>query len=580
MNVFVNYFLEVNIGIVFFYTIYWLFLRNENQFSFKRSFLLGSLIASLLFPLLSIGNVTPFIPTISQAVPATWLPEIVVYGNGITPSADSHEGTFGWTWIYYLYAGIAIILLVLFLIRIASLISLFKKSRHYTWKTYTIAESDEINGIFSFFNFIFLNPADTLEEDDKQEILRHEEVHIQRLHSIDTILIQLVGIVFWFNPIIKFYKKSLVQLHEFEADARSVKDHDHDVDRYCHLLAKVALQNNGYVLANHFTNSFTFKRIEMMKTMRTNIKNWKIVTLAATLPLFFLAVACQDQIVSEINDTTISQVAELPAAVKADIAIWEARNPDGKYTYVEGSDDEIREKLSKYTTHSILNTYPFPDRGVTGLLLRDLSVLDLKDQEELFMIVEDPARPKEGIQKFQEQLSAQIQYPEDAKKKGIEGKVFVEFVVEKDGSITDPLIQQGVNESLNSEALRVVRLSPAWNPAKQRGKAVKQRMVLPITFSLGNQQGGANVSLESPIEGSKQTMKVTGRLMEENGDRYMVGQVFNSDGKPTAGMNIVLEGTHQGTVSDRDGTYKLKVNKSKGSIVFTFIGYKTERISF
>lgn len=578
MNVFVNYFLEANIGLIFFYTIYWLFLRKENQFSFKRSFLLSSLLASLLFPLLSIGEVAPFVPRLSHAVPVTWLPEMVVYGNGTTQAIGSHEVNFGWTWIYYLYAGIAIILLALFFIRIASLISLFKKSQHYTWKRYTIAESDKVKGIFSFFSVIFFNPKQQLGDDDKEEILRHEEVHIQRLHSLDTMLVQLIGIAFWFNPIVKFYKKSLVQLHEFEADARSVEDHD--VDRYCHLLAKVALQNNGYVLANHFTNSFTLKRITMMRTIRTKIKNWKVIALAATLPIFLLAVACQDQIVSEIIDSTITQVAEFPPEVKMDVTKWEAKQPGGKYNYVEGSTEEIREKISTYTTYAILNTYPYPDRGVTGLLLKDISKYDLKDNKEVFTVVEDPARPKEGIQKYQEQLSAQIQYPEEAKKKGIEGRVYVEFVVEKDGTITNAHVQQGEDESLNKEALRVVSLSPAWNPSSQRGKAVKQRMVLPITFSLGNQQGGANVSFEAPTEGTKQKMKVSGRLIEENGDRYLVGLVLNSDGEPTAGMNIVLEGTHQGTVSDRDGTYKLKVNESNGSVVFTFIGFDTERISF
>jgi len=578
MNAFVNYFLEANIGLLFFYTIYWMFLRNENQFTFKRSFLLGALIASLLFPLLSIGDVAPFVPTISHAVPTSWLPEVVVYGNVTAPALDKPEVTFSWTWIYYVYTGIATVLLVLFLIRIASLISLFKKSQLYKWKSYTIAESDKIKGIFSFFNVIFFNPKQQLGDDDKQEILRHEEVHIQRLHSLDTLLIQLIGIVFWFNPIVRFYKKSLVQLHEFEADARSVKDHD--VDRYCHLLAKVALQNNGYVLANHFTNSFTLKRITMMKTIRTKIKNWKVLALATTLPLFFLAVACQDQIVSEISDSTISQLAEFPPEAKADIAIWEAKQPGGKYNYVEGSTEEMREKLNKYTHHAILNTYTYPDREVTGLLLKDLSSFELKDSKEVFTFVEDPAKPKEGIQKYQEQLAAQIKYPEEAKEKGIEGKVYIEFVVDKDGTITDPRVQKGADESLNKEALRVVSLSQPWSPGRQRGKAVKQRMVLPITFSLRNQNTDAIVSFDPPTEGAKETMKVTGQLVEENGDRYMVGQVLNSDGKPTAGMNIVLEGTNKGTVSDRDGTYRLKVNESSGRLTFSFIGYETEHISF
>ena len=188
----------------------------------------------------------------------------------------------------------------------------------------------------------------------------------------------------------------------------------------------------------------------------------------------------------------------------------------------------MREKLNKYTHHAILNTYTYPDREVTGLLLKDLSSFELKDSKEVFTFVEDPAKPKEGIQKYQEQLAAQIKYPEEAKEKGIEGKVYIEFVVDKDGTITDPRVQKGADESLNKEALRVVSLSQPWSPGRQRGKAVKQRMVLPITFSLRNQNTDAIVSFDPPTEGAKETMKVTGQLVEENGDRYMVGQVLNS----------------------------------------------------
>ncbi|MEQ8424459.1 MAG: M56 family metallopeptidase, partial [Cyclobacteriaceae bacterium] len=354
MSVFVNYFLEANIGLVFFYMINWLLLRKENQFSVKRAFLVGSLIASLLFPLFSIGNSTAFIPSISKAVPATWLPEMIVYGNGAPEMSAEGEFTIGWTFLSYLYLIAAAIFTLLFLFRIVSLIKLFKHSRHYTWKTYTIAESSKVQGIFSFFNFIFFNPVNHLSALDKQEILRHEEVHIQRLHSLDIMLIELIGIIFWLNPIILGYKKSLVQLHEFEADARSVKDHDED--RYCHVLAKVALQNNGYVLANHFTNSFTLKRITMIKTIRTKIRSWKILALAAALPLFFLAVACQDQIANELANSTISQVSAFPPEAKADMAIWLKKYPGSIFNYVEGSDAELKKKLHSYSnTQAILN---------------------------------------------------------------------------------------------------------------------------------------------------------------------------------------------------------------------------------
>jgi protein TonB len=76
-------------------------------------------------------------------------------------------------------------------------------------------------------------------------------------------------------------------------------------------------------------------------------------------------------------------------------------------------------------------------------------------------------------------------YPKAAREKGIEGKVFIEFTIQEDGTLTDHKILKGVAEDLNQEALRVLQSAPRWTPGKVKGKAVKQRMVMPISFSLG-----------------------------------------------------------------------------------------------
>jgi hypothetical protein len=85
MNTIVNYLIEANLGLVFFFIIYKLVLQNENQFTFKRTFLLGSIIASLLFPLFTIQTLVPIIPTLSNTTAVQWLPEVIVYANGTTP---------------------------------------------------------------------------------------------------------------------------------------------------------------------------------------------------------------------------------------------------------------------------------------------------------------------------------------------------------------------------------------------------------------------------------------------------------------------------------------------------------------
>ena len=108
-----------------------------------------------------------------------------------------------------------------------------------------------------------------------------------------------------------------------------------------------------------------------------------------------------------------------------------------------------------------------------------------EEVDEIFTIVEEPATPKGGMAAFYKYVNDKIKYPPQARRMSIEGRVFVEFVVNKDGSISDVKAVKGIGGGCDEEAVRVVQSCPSWSPGKQRGKAVKQRMVLPITFRLG-----------------------------------------------------------------------------------------------
>jgi protein TonB len=108
-----------------------------------------------------------------------------------------------------------------------------------------------------------------------------------------------------------------------------------------------------------------------------------------------------------------------------------------------------------------------------------------EEVDEIFTIVEESAAPKGGMAAFYKYVGDKMKYPAQARRMGIEGRVFVEFVINKDGSITDVKAVKGIGAGCDEEAVRVVQSAPAWTPGKQRGKAVKQRMVLPITFKLG-----------------------------------------------------------------------------------------------
>ena len=105
--------------------------------------------------------------------------------------------------------------------------------------------------------------------------------------------------------------------------------------------------------------------------------------------------------------------------------------------------------------------------------------------QEIFEIVEESAEPTGGYAAFYKYVKKNIKYPNQAKRMGVEGKVYVQFVVDTDGSITDVKAIRGIGAGCDEEATRILQGSPKWKPGKQRGRAVKQRIVLPINFKLG-----------------------------------------------------------------------------------------------
>jgi protein TonB len=109
-----------------------------------------------------------------------------------------------------------------------------------------------------------------------------------------------------------------------------------------------------------------------------------------------------------------------------------------------------------------------------------------EEADQIFVIVEENAQPKGGLSEFYQYVSTNIKYPAQARRLNVEGRVYVEFIVGKDGKISDAIAVKGIGAGCDEEAVRIIIAAPSWNPAKQRGKPVRQRMVLPITFKLAS----------------------------------------------------------------------------------------------
>jgi protein TonB len=108
----------------------------------------------------------------------------------------------------------------------------------------------------------------------------------------------------------------------------------------------------------------------------------------------------------------------------------------------------------------------------------------VSDNDAVFLVVEEPPTYPGGHEKMSEFISQNMKYPEKARKENAQGTVFVEFIVEKNGTVSEAAVLKGVSKECDEEALRVVKILSPWNPGKQSGKAVRVKFVLPIKFKL------------------------------------------------------------------------------------------------
>ena len=104
--------------------------------------------------------------------------------------------------------------------------------------------------------------------------------------------------------------------------------------------------------------------------------------------------------------------------------------------------------------------------------------------DEIFTIVEQQPAPVGGMQAFYQYVGENMKYPNTASRMNVQGRVFVQFVVEKDGRLTDIKVVKGIGSGCDEEAVRVISSAPKWIPGKQRGRPVRVRMILPIVFKL------------------------------------------------------------------------------------------------
>jgi protein TonB len=145
---------------------------------------------------------------------------------------------------------------------------------------------------------------------------------------------------------------------------------------------------------------------------------------------------------------------------------------------IEVPDDETLEKqIEPIIDFGINSSYP---ENIAAILKEEPK----EEAEPIVDFAEESAAPKDGVSVFYKYVADKIKYPAQARRMGIEGRVFVQFIIGRDGSVSEVKAIKGIGAGCDEEAVRIIKGSPAWNPGRQGGRTVKQRMVLPITFRL------------------------------------------------------------------------------------------------
>ena len=597
MHPLIIYLIQVNLALVLFYLLYAFLFKRDTFLHLRRFYFISSIIFSLLYPLLvvpGLSDVFNFMKDEPKVVEATVFFEAPTM-QMIIEQPEEAVRSFNIPWeqvISIIYIAVTLFFISRFLWQLISIFRMRVKSKK------TIVSGVDVYDLrtditpFSFFEMIFIN-TEMHTEEELNQIIIHEHTHVKERHSLDIMLIEVLLLFSWCNPFVWFFKREMAMNLEYLADKGVLREGVDSRDYQYHLL-RLTYHETAVQIVNNFNVSQLKQRIMMMN--KTKSSSLKLAKYLLMLPMSFILIAA-NSVYAGVNEQNVDE----PPPIKKEVT------------------------------------------------------------EEIFVVVEEQPEYPGGVDAMMKFLGDSVRYPVEAKEKGIQGRVIVNFVVNKNGSIDDVNIVRGVDTSIDAEAVRVIESMPKWKPGKQRGKEVNVRYTLPVVFRLNTpmdsdddtSERGAKVIIdelmanpadmsvtgsiqqtlvfpggednfmryiadnirypviaqENGVQGlvtatlsfrsngyiggvkakpdsgdeallSKEVIRVLTEMQDwEKGPLFLVsGKVNDNNSNPIQGASIVLKGTNTGTITDSNGNFQLNVPSNNGSIVISFVGYKTEEL--
>jgi TonB family protein len=426
------------------YSFFRLIMRKETFFKLSRIALLFIVLASVIIPFISLPqSIHPIVPItfepifqsnsiIEEPVQPNEVPSAIQYSvpasNTIQPMVFSTK-----TIVLFVYLTGVFISLLLFLYSIGSVFLLIRKSRKTDLNgIHLMIVNDDIPA-FSFRQYILISQHDY--DTNSEAILTHELSHIRQGHFYDLMLMELVKIIYWFNPLVYSMDSDLKDIHEFQADEHTLNS-GIDATKYQLLIIQKCVGQQQFALANSFNHCQIKNRITMMNKSKTNKAwCWKVATFLPLLALLLMAFGKSGEIVPE--------KIMLPEKILAQTLNFQKQDS---------------------TSHNM-----FTDK-VTG--------------KTAFVLADVMPRYPGGDHELLNFISRNIQYPEKALAEKIEGKVIIRFIVTKEGKTDNVTVIKGIHTLLDAESVRIANMLTGWKPGMNNGKAVDVWYVIPVKFEL------------------------------------------------------------------------------------------------
>ena len=458
MTDFLIYDLKASVLIAVCYLFYRLLMERDTLHRLSRVVLLTSVALSLVLPLCIITlHHTEWLPTADPAnLPPLGDAPAAVDGAATSPQSGGLRGAISLLgWVVLVGIAVRLFLLARSYWRLQRLIGQGDCQRQADGTVRCIVEPPVAP--FSWWNTIVVSRHD-YESSACALLLIHERSHIRLRHSADVVFVELVTALQWFNPVVWLLSRDLRTVHEYEAD-EAVLSEGANMAQYISLLTCKATGIQACVLANGINTSELKKRILMM-IQKKSPRRWSWLKALYVIPVAALSLAVTAR---TVTDYRVSAAAPTHTET-ASVAVME-NNP--------------------------------------------------QQEDPVFDVCEELPQFPGGTTEMMQFLMRNVKYPVAAEEYGVQGRVLAQFIVEKDGSISnaktvkvsDPATgseivvvaykpdmteEQKKNvdgrnaglQALKDEAIRVVKLMPKWKPGKQNGKVVRTRFTIPCTFRL------------------------------------------------------------------------------------------------